>query len=96
MSTNLSRISRFASVLWIEGAPHSLEELASIMNRINDEPDPALKRRMAEKYKKVTLKENFDYIEDFFEAYFTPIENAVRICHDHFGLPNFEEIDNYL
>ena len=42
------------------------------------------------------MKENFDYIEDFFEAYFTPIENAVRICHDHFGLPNFEEIDNYL
>lgn len=95
MSTNLSRISRFASVLWIEGAPHTLVELKEWLMRIDNEQDPTKKKRLKDQYKEVILKENFDYIENFFEAYFTPIENAVRICHEHFNLPNFEEIDKY-
>ena len=70
-------------------------ELKELQMEIDKEQDPVKKKRLKEHYNKVVLKENFDYLENFFEAYFTPIENAVRICHEHFNLPNFEEMEQY-
>lgn len=95
MSTNLSRESRFASVLWIEGAPYTLQQLNQMYDAIEQEEDPSTKRKLAREYKDAILA-NSDYIENFFGAFFTTRENAVQVCHDHFGLPNFEEILKYI
>lgn len=95
MSTNLSRESRYASVLWIEGAPHDLRELNEMYERWCDEGDPAKKSKYKKAYQEAIL-ENSDYMENFFGAVFTPRENAVQVCHDHFNLPNFEEILKYI
>ena len=95
MSTNLSRESRFASVLWVEGAPYTLQQLAQMCDMIDNEEDPAAKRKLIREYKEATLA-NSDYMESFFGAYFTVRENAITVCHDHFGLPNFQEILKYI
>jgi hypothetical protein len=62
---------------------------------IDNEEDPVTKRKYIREYKEATLA-NSDYIENFFGAFFTVRENAVQVCHDHFGLPNFEEILKYI
>ena len=95
MSTNLSRKSRFASVLWIEGAPYTLQQLNQMVEMINNEEDQATRRKLMREYKDAVLA-NSDYIENFFGAYFTVRENAVQVCHDHFGLPDFQEIVKYI
>ena len=91
MSTNLSRETRYASTLWIEGAPYTLIQLDDMYNAIRDESDPSRKKKLENQYKAAVLA-NSSYIEDFFGNYFTPLENAVQLCHDHFNLPNFEEM----
>ena len=95
MSTNLSRESRFASVLWVEGAPYTLEQLAQMYEAIQNEEDPTLRRKLQNELKVAALA-NSDYMENFFGAFFTVRENAIQVCHDHFGLPNFQEILKYI
>ena len=95
MSTNLSRETRFASVLWVEGAPYTLEQLAQMDEAVQNEEDPAVRRKLSNQLKEAALA-NSDYMESLFGAYFTVRENAVQVCHDYFGLPNFQEILSYI
>jgi len=92
MSTNLSRISRFASVLWIEGAPYTLEELSSMYDDIQSEKDPK-KLKEKKRFFELAVLDNTNYIENFFGLYFTPEENAVTLCKSMFGFPDFDDID---
>ena len=93
MSTNLSRETRYASTLWIEGCPYTLMQLDQMYQAWCDEGDSSKRKKLEKQYKLAALA-NSSYIEDFFGNYFTPMENAVQLCHDHFGLPNFQEMLN--
>ena len=95
MSTNLSRESRYASVLWIEGAPHTLKELNDIWDELQNEKDAKRHTMLKNSYDEAVM-ENTVFIENFFGSYFTPEENAVQVCHDEFGLPDFDEMDKYI
>lgn len=92
MSTNLSRESRYASVLWIEGAPYTLEQLAAIA----EETASAKKPHRGDNLLKEATLENTKYIENFFGLYFTPEENAVAVCKAMFNFPDFDDMDSFL
>ena len=62
---------------------------------IQNEEDPTVRKKMQNELKAAALA-NSDYMENFFGAFFTVRENAVQVCHDYFGLPNFEEILKYI
>ena len=95
MSTNLSRESRFASVLWIEGAPYSLQELNSMYDEIHETKDANRRKELERLFKEATLA-NTQYIENFFGLYFTPEENAVSVCKSMFGFPDFNDMDTLI
>lgn len=95
MSTNLSRESRFASVLWIEGAPYTLEQLNDMHEQLKSEKDPKRRSELLRVIQDATLA-NTNYIEDFFGLYFTPVENAVQICKSMFNFPDFDDIDKVM
>lgn len=94
MSTNLSRISRYASTVWMQGCPYSPQQLNQLHENWKNCADPKQAKKL-EKIYEAAAKANFEYIESFFEAVFTPMENAVRVCHEHFGLPDFKEMEQY-
>lgn len=74
---NISRETKIASVLWIEGCPHTID---SIMK----EEDPKKKKQMA--------KENALYINSLFGRVPFVQENAVAIGHEYFNLPDYDEM----
>lgn len=95
MSTNLSRESRYASVLWIEGAPYTLRELNDMYEELHDTKDSSKRKELSRLYKEAVLA-NTQYIENFFGLYFTPEENAVSVCKSMFGFPDFDDIDTLI
>ena len=78
VAANVSRETKLATVLWMEGCPHSFAELDSI-----NEPD---KRALA-------AKENAEYINAFFGLLPCSEENAVSLGHDYFNLPDYREME---
>lgn len=74
---NVSRETKLATVLWVEGCPYTIEEIQ--------------KEKEAEK-QKTMAKANAEYFNALFGRITCVDENAVDICHEHFGLPNYEEM----
>lgn len=74
---NISRETKYATVVWVEGCPYTLDEIKKCDNS---------------KQIEVMRKANAEYIDQLFGAYPTIIENAVSLSHQHFGLPNYDEL----
>jgi DNA gyrase subunit A len=52
-------------VLWVEGAPYTLQQLSQMTEMIANEDDPQTKRKLIREYKDAVLA-NSDYIENLF------------------------------
>ena len=77
IASNVSRETKQFTTLWIEGCPHTLDEITS-------EENPKKQSELA--------KENAEYIYDVFGLLPCVKENAVALCHSQFGLPNYQEM----
>ncbi len=74
---NVSRETKVASVLWIEGCPYDLDQ-------IKQEKDTDKQKLMA--------KSNAEYLNALLGRVPCVAENAVAICHEHFNLPDYSEM----
>lgn len=91
IAMNISRETKECTVLWITGCPYSLDELKSHIEEINKLDGPA-KTKAEEKFSDTIVKQNAEYIFQFFSNYPTVLENAVSLCKQHFNIPNYEEM----
>ena len=76
---NISRETKYATVVWVEGCPFTLDDIKNC--------DSDNKRELMR-------KENAEYIDQLFGAIPTVMENAISLAHRHFKLPNYEELLN--
>lgn len=77
VACNISRETKLASVLWIEGCPY---EIDTILN----EKEAGKRKEMA--------KANAEYFNTLFGRVPFVRENAVAIGHEYFGLPDYSEM----
>ena len=77
IAANVSRETKVFTTLWMDGCPYTLEQ-------IEDEPDEKRQDEMA--------RENAEHVYTVFGLLPCVKENAVALCHNLFGLPNYEEI----
>ena len=77
IAQNISRETKIASVLWVEGDPHSIEEIQAEKNA---------------QEQKLMAKANSEYHFSLFGRVPCVAENAVAVCHEYFGMPNYEEM----
>ena len=77
IASNVSRETKQFTTLWIEGCPHTLDE-------IKNEENPKRQSALA--------KENAEYIYTIFGLLPCVKENAVALCHSQFGLPDYQEM----
>ena len=91
IAMNISRETKEATVLWITGCPYSIEELQRMREEI--EQLPAAEKKKAEKrYADTIVKQNAEYIFEFFSRYPAVVENAVKLCEQHFNIPGYDEM----
>ena len=88
---NISRETKVASVLWITGCPHALEDLQELDRKASAMKPGGDKKKLTDLLEERAI-ENATYIFKFFSLYPTITENAVSLCHQHFNLPNYEEM----
>ena len=74
---NISRETKLASVLWIEGCPYTIEQIM---------------REEKKDKKKEMAKANAEYFNTLFGRVPCVEENAVAICHEYFNLPDYQEM----
>lgn len=90
IAMNISRETKEATVLWITGCPHSIEELQRMQEEISLLPQKE-KTKAEKKYDNV-VKQNAEYIFEFFSRYPAVTENAVKLCEQHFNIPGYDEM----
>ena len=90
IAMNISRETKEATVLWITGCPHSIDELQRMQEEISLLPQKE-KNKAEKKYDKV-VKQNAEYIFEFFSRYPAVTENAVKLCEQHFNIPGYDEM----
>lgn len=90
IAMNISRETKEATVLWITGCPHSIDELQRMQEEISLLPQKE-KTKAEKKYDKV-VKQNAEYIFEFFSRYPAVTENAVKLCEQHFNIPGYGEM----
>lgn len=81
IASNVSRETKLFTTLWVEGCPHTLDEIES-------EANPRRQSEMA--------KENAEHIYAVFGLLPCVKENAVTVCHELFGLPNYQEMKDLI
>ena len=91
MAMNISRMTRYATVLHVDSCPHTLEEISEIYEAMKKERDSSKKKKLSNEYKKITL-ENTHYIDELFDKLATPEEDCVDVCQQVFNLPNFTQM----
>lgn len=91
IAMNISRETKEATVLWITGCPYSIEQLRERMEEIN-QLEGSERTKAEDKFAKTVVKQNAEYIFEFFSRYPTVIENAVELCKQHFNIPGYDEM----
>ena len=91
IAMNISRETKEATVLWITGCPYSIEQLRESMEEIN-QLEGSERTKAEDKFAKTVVKQNAEYIFEFFSRYPTVIENAVELCKQHFNIPGYDEM----
>ena len=88
---NVSKLTKFATVLHVDGAPYTLEEINAAYTAYKECKVDKEKKALKNHYEALTLA-NSEWLDSLFGRLATPEENAVDICHQLFGLPNFSEM----
>lgn len=91
IAMNISRETKEATVLWITGCPYSIEELQRMREEIDLLPQKE-KTKAEKKYADKIVKQNAEYIFEFFSRYPAVVENAVKLCEQHFNIPGYDEM----
>lgn len=74
---NVSKETKLSTVLYMDGCPYTLAQ-------IDHEENLDKKKNMA--------IANTEYIDNYFSRYPCIKENAVALCSEYFGLPNYDEM----
>ena len=88
---NVSKLTKFATVLHVDGAPYSLEEINALYTQAKECKVDKEKKALYNKYKAMTLA-NSEWLDNLFGRLATTEENAVDLCSQLFDLPNYSEM----
>ena len=102
-ASNISQETKLATVLWIGTCPYTLREVYDMYvewqnaeKRLAKMSNPVARDKLQVSIAKRTyenmVKANSDYIDTIFGKLISPDENAVDLCHELFGLPDYSEM----
>ena len=102
-ASNISQETKLATVLWVGTCPYTLREVYDIYiewqraeQRLAKMTNPTARDKLHVSVIKRTyenmVKSNSDYIDTIFGKLISPDENAVDLCHELFGLPDYQEM----
>ena len=91
MAMNISRDTKYATVLHVDGCPYTLEQIDAICKTIDLEKDQKKKAELTRQYEAM-IAANTAYLDTLFGKLSCPDENCVDLCKQLFNMPDFAEM----
>ena len=91
MAMNISRDTKYATVLHVDGCPYTLEQISETYNMMDIEKDSKKKSELKNRYEEM-ISANTAYLDTLFGKLTCPDENCVDLCNQLFNMPDFSEM----